>query len=279
VNDNFKRHPLQPILSACVPLAVLGASLFGPAAGPSPASARGVRSGGGGGASLGAAPGATITTPVTTGAPPLVRLVGGFLSVSGGGITLQAPQTGLLDGTVRFTGTVAQPGAGETVTIERQSAFPGYWLPATSAAVGPGGVFSARWRVSQSGSLSVRAVLGSPGASAASAGRIAGTPGTPALTLTVYRSAVATLFGPGLYGRRTACGERLTSTLIGVANRVLKCGSMVAIYYAGRELDVPVVDRGPYAKGVVWDLTMATAKAIGITTTATIGALWPPPAH
>jgi rare lipoprotein A (peptidoglycan hydrolase) len=36
---------------------------------------------------------------------------------------------------------------------------------------------------------------------------------------------------------------------------------------------VPVIDRGPFANGARWDLTMATAKALGIKETATIGTL------
>jgi hypothetical protein len=235
-------------------------------------------------------PGAWITVPVMTSAPgPIVRLVGGVLSVSGPGITLQGPQTGLLNGTVSFTGIVAEARTGETVTIERQGTLGGHWVPTASAPVGQGGFFRARWRVSQSGSLRVRAVLEAPyttdwrarGAGLLAAPTVSGSallPATATLTLTVYRSAIATLYGPGLYGRRTACGERLTRTILGVANRDLKCGAKVAIYFAGRELVVPVIDRGPYANGASWDLTMATAKAIGIIGTTTVGALSPPPA-
>jgi rare lipoprotein A len=100
---------------------------------------------------------------------------------------------------------------------------------------------------------------------------------TPTLTLTVYRGAVATIYGPGFYGHRTACGEQLKRATLGVANRTLPCGTMVAIYYQGRELVVPVIDRGPYAHHASWDLTFATAKVLGITETARIGTLSPPP--
>jgi rare lipoprotein A (peptidoglycan hydrolase) len=34
-----------------------------------------------------------------------------------------------------------------------------------------------------------------------------------------------------------------------------------------------VIDRGPYANSADWDLTAATARALGITGTATIGAV------
>ena len=46
--------------------------------------------------------------------------------------------------------------------------------------------------------------------------------------------AIATQYGPGFYGQRTACGQKLRPTTIGVANRTLKCGTQVAIYWHGR---------------------------------------------
>ncbi len=36
---------------------------------------------------------------------------------------------------------------------------------------------------------------------------------------------------------------------------------------------VPVVDRGPFRRGMTWDLTEATARALGFTTTDRIGAV------
>jgi hypothetical protein len=36
---------------------------------------------------------------------------------------------------------------------------------------------------------------------------------------------------------------------------------------------VPVIDRGPFTNLADWDLTMATARMLGIRTTAAIGAL------
>ena len=61
--------------------------------------------------------------------------------------------------------------------------------------------------------------------------------------------------------------------MIGVANRTLRCGTDVAVYYNGRTLIVPVIDRGPYANGADWDLTEATGRALGIDGTAKIGAV------
>ena len=97
--------------------------------------------------------------------------------------------------------------------------------------------------------------------------------------MTVYRQALATWYGPGFYGRRTACGAKMTHTLLGVAHRTLACGTMVAVSYKGRRVTVPVVDRGPFARGVSYDLTFATAQALGFAVTDRVGALpvAPPP--
>ena len=72
-------------------------------------------------------------------------------------------------------------------------------------------------------------------------------------------------YGPGLYGEHTACGQTLTTTLLGVAHRTLPCGTLVSFKNPvnGRTITVPVVDRGPYVYGRQWDLTYATCAAIG----------------
>ncbi len=66
-----------------------------------------------------------------------------------------------------------------------------------------------------------------------------------------------------LYGNRTACGQTLGYGTLGVANKTLPCGTMVTLRYGGREITVPVIDRGPYVGGREWDLTGATARALG----------------
>ena len=91
---------------------------------------------------------------------------------------------------------------------------------------------------------------------------------TPVASVTVYRRARATWYGPGFYGRKTACGKRYTRDLVGVAHPTLRCGTPVALYYGGRSIVVPVVDRGPFANGASWDLTKATADLLGFTHTA-----------
>jgi rare lipoprotein A len=86
---------------------------------------------------------------------------------------------------------------------------------------------------------------------------------------TIHKVALATWFGPGFYGQKTACGQTLTPTVVGVANRTLPCGTLVKFSYHGHAAVIPVIDRGPYAhNGAQWDLTSGAASAIGMTDTA-----------
>jgi rare lipoprotein A len=93
--------------------------------------------------------------------------------------------------------------------------------------------------------------------------------------VTVYRPSVASWYGPGMWNTRTACGVKLTRHTIGLANKTLKCGAKVALYYNGKTLIVPVIDRGPYANGADWDLTEAAGQALGMVSSGvvTIGAV------
>ena len=62
-------------------------------------------------------------------------------------------------------------------------------------------------------------------------------------------------YGPGFYGKRTACGLAYTKGILGVAHRALPCGTKVEFRYNGRSKIVPVIDRGPYVEGRQWDLS------------------------
>jgi peptidoglycan hydrolase-like protein with peptidoglycan-binding domain len=93
-------------------------------------------------------------------------------------------------------------------------------------------------------------------------------PQTRPKLLALMRLRRATWYGPGLYGNRTACGGTLRRSTVGVAHRSLPCGTPVTFYHRGRFLTVSVIDRGPFARGVEWDLTAATAKALGMAATS-----------
>ncbi len=82
---------------------------------------------------------------------------------------------------------------------------------------------------------------------------------------------IATWFGPGFYGQKTACGQTMTPVIVGVASRTLPCGTLVLVAYDGHTLTVPVIDRGPYAhNGARWDLTWGAASALTITETVRV---------
>ena len=213
------------------------------------------------------------------------------ISTSGDGLTLRTAESGEMARMMTFTGTAPAADTGQTIEIEREAPAPMLsWTVVANARIRAHGAFSTSWRVSESGRLEIRAVLeglasrastddsgGATGAGSISPGT-AGATGelsamSPPLTVTVFRTSFATLYGPSLLGHHTACGVKLTRTTLGVANRTLKCGTKVTIYFRGEELVVPVIDRGPYANHADWDLTIGTATALGITANSTIGTL------
>ena len=83
---------------------------------------------------------------------------------------------------------------------------------------------------------------------------------------------VATWYGPGFFGKRTACGKRLRRTTIGVAHRKLPCGTKVTLKYGSRYVRAKVIDRGPYTSGIRWDLTQKTARKLRLEVTDKIRA-------
>jgi rare lipoprotein A len=73
----------------------------------------------------------------------------------------------------------------------------------------------------------------------------------------------ATWYGPGFWGRTTACGMVLQPSMLGAAHKKLPCGTQVTFSYNGRSATATVIDRGPFHKGTKWDMTKRTAKQIG----------------
>ena len=192
---------------------------------------------------------------------------------SPGGVAYQEPVAALpatdavLLGHVMHVRGSLPGGGGQTVVLERRAAD-GPWVQVATTVTAGDGAFDAAWKTNATGHFDLRArPATTDGAAAAAAAAQQNS------TATVYRRAVATWFGPGFYGHRTACGQRLTHRLLGVANRTLPCGTKVSVLYRGRAITVPVVDRGPFGHGASYDLTAATAQALGMTVTSRIGAL------
>ena len=180
---------------------------------------------------------------------------------------LPASDVLLLGQTMHVRGTLSGA-AGQTVIVERREGD-GAWEQAATTVADADGAFDAAWRTDHIGHFALRARLQGTGDDSTAAAAAA----LPTSEITIFRSTLATWFGPGFYGRLTACGQRMTHRLLGVAHRTLPCGTKVALLYKGRTITVPVVDRGPFAHGASYDLTSATAEALGMTQTARIGAV------
>jgi rare lipoprotein A len=161
------------------------------------------------------------------------------------------------------TGVLASSQEGQPVSLEIETKT-GVWRAVETDIVEPNGEFSISWKASVVGTFAMRVVSGAMASSTSSVS-------TPEASLTVMPSVIATWYGPGFYGNRTACGERMTPYILGVADRTLPCGTAVTLYYNGQTLTVPVIDRGPYANGATFDLSSATAADLGITETVDIG--------
>ncbi len=221
-----------------------------------------------------AASGGSSLTPTSgAGARPSSGVQPGNLRVSAtnDGVTLTSKASALLRNRLSFSGAASPHAAGMTVEIERLGHQTNWrWVPTVKATIARDGSFSAVWQANHIGRFSIRALISPPATTKAAAS-------APTVTVTIYRQAIATQYGPGFYRQRTACGDKLRRNTIGVANRTLRCGMQVAILYRGRTMVVSVIDRGPYANGADWDLTEATARALGIDGTAKIGAVSLPP--
>jgi rare lipoprotein A len=234
------------------------------------ASSGGTGTGGG----AGTAPSTSSSGSSSSAGSPSTATVGaGNVTVSstGNGISLSTRASAMLFNGIQFSGTIPTADAGSVVEIERLGRETGWtWAPSTHGTAGADGSFTAYWPANHIGRFQIRAVIEGQGGTSARAS----TPSSP-VTIIVYRPSIATWYGPGDYGRKTACGVTLTKATVGVANRTLRCGMRVAVYYHGRTMVVPVIDRGPYANHADWDLTAAAARALGTYNAgvATIGAV------
>jgi rare lipoprotein A len=226
-----------------------------------------------------AIPATAVAADVPTPGPsaPVVASPGGLSyddpsapTVFADGSTLTAPLGQLVGSTVTVHGVLAGSHPGDAIAVQRLDPAAG-WATAATTTVAADGSYDAVWQVEHSGKTTVRAILA---AQAMTATRTAtATTGVQGRAITLYGRAKATWYGPGFYGHRTACGRKMSRTLLGVAHKTLPCGTLVDLYNDGRTITVPVVDRGPFRAGTSYDLTAATAQALGVTATTTIGAV------
>ena len=201
---------------------------------------------------------ARAQTPAPAGgvAAPVMAPVAQAVTAGANGLTVTALPNQTLGQIGRFNGNAP---AGRIVRLQRLDAATQQWRQLKSARADAAGAYTLRWRPDHIGETSLRVILHTTSAP---------------IDVTVYKPALATWYGPGFFGKQTACGMALTPDLQGLAHRSLPCGTQVAITYGGRSVVLPVIDRGPYGvAGAEWDLTQAAALTLGITTTTTLGAV------
>ncbi len=184
-------------------------------------------------------------------------------------VALVASPQALLGHGATLTGTAPRRARGRVVRVQRYDEATRSWRPEARTVVGRRGRFAVRWSPQVLGQQRIRATLQRRRSATV-------TNASPEVSVRVFKPGMATWYGPGLYGNTTACGQVMTKDLVGVAHKSLPCGTLVEVVHRGTSIVVPVVDRGPYAKGMTWDLTAAAAKQLGFTETARIGALVQP---
>ncbi|MBW4482702.1 MAG: septal ring lytic transglycosylase RlpA family protein [Tildeniella torsiva UHER 1998/13D] len=77
---------------------------------------------------------------------------------------------------------------------------------------------------------------------------------------------MASWYGPGFHGRRSASGEVFNQNDLTAAHRTLPFGTRVRVtnLSTGQSVVVRINDRGPFGHGRVIDLSAAAAGNIGI---------------
>jgi rare lipoprotein A len=184
-------------------------------------------------------------------------------------IRLQTQSTAMLGGALAFRGRASSHLVHKWIAIEGYDQVRGRWIVLTTATVSREHTFLATWRTSLLGRLLIRATM----LTGRGASDVASIEDTASALITIYRPALATYFGHGFFGQRTACGQQLSPLSVGLAHRTLPCGTLVEVSYHGQRLVMPVIDRGPYANGADWDLTEGAALILGINETVRLGAI------
>mgnify|MGYP005857324527 CR=1 FL=1 len=77
---------------------------------------------------------------------------------------------------------------------------------------------------------------------------------------------VASWYGPGFHGNRSASGEVFDQNALTAAHRTLPFGTMVRVTNLNNGLSVVVriTDRGPFSRGRIIDLSAGAARVIGL---------------
>lgn len=163
-------------------------------------------------------------------------------------------------GSIVVRGAVSPHTSGQAVALQayRKSG----WRTIEEDTTGAKGRYVLRWRPKGVGSTKMRLAFAGTATHTSASRRIG--------YANVYRSAMASWYGPGLYGNKLGCGGRLSPGTVGVAHKRLPCGSRVVLRYKGRTVRARVIDRGPYVGGREFDLTAATKSKLRFGSTGRI---------
>ncbi len=154
-------------------------------------------------------------------------------------------------------GHAAPAHAGRLVLLQRR--LRGHWRTIAHARTRAHGSYRLRLRARRSFSSKLR--VRTVGTSTLAAGaRDAG-------VASVLRPTVASWYSMGHF---LACGGVITGGTMGVAHKTLPCGTLVTIRYRGRQIRVPVVDRGPFIGGREFDLAPGARNALGFDGVGTV---------
>jgi rare lipoprotein A len=82
----------------------------------------------------------------------------------------------------------------------------------------------------------------------------------------VVETGLASWYGQGFHGKRTASGEVFNQEQFTAAHRTLPWGSRVKVINLanGKSVEVRINDRGPFGKGRIIDVSRAAARILGI---------------
>jgi len=198
-----------------------------------------------------------------------VRRSGSFRAVSSDGRSTEPTR-------VRAKARIRARASGKAVKLGDRVAIKGTVVPGGGRQVlvkvgdqvlttrsGRSGGFKVNWEADRTGTEQVRVKTRGD--------KVAAGAGAKVSKVTVLRPALASWYGPGLYGNRTACGQTLTTTIVGVAHKSLPCGTKLTINHGDRTIRTEVIDRGPYSGDREFDLTSAARDKLGF---ASVGTTW-----
>lgn len=197
---------------------------------------------------------ATTASPAPVAAAAAAPKAKATLRVTRTRLNVRTGRTALVQGTLR------PRRSGRTITLERRSGKG--WKTIDKARTSRTGRFTLKVRRGSVDTASVRIRFAGDRATRSAQRRVG--------RLNVYRPALASWYGPGLFGNKLGCGGRLSTGTVGVAHKSLPCGARVVLRKGKRIVRTRVIDRGPYVGAREFDLTQATKQRLGFGSTGTV---------